>query len=163
MMAALWTLVGVWPRNYLGSNFGERVMTGTWIPRAVCILSLSASAMLLGFVASASAQKAGKETEATEAAKPRLPNHYAAVVTDEQRTKINAIQLDFAPRIEAKRNELKALVSQRDAAIEKVLSAEQRKEVEKLRAEASAKRKARAKESTKTKQDAGAGKAKDAA
>lgn len=136
-------------------------MIGTWIPRTACILSLSASAMLLGFVASASAQKSGKETEAAEAPKPRLPNHYAAVVTDEQRTKINAIQLDFAPRIDAKRSELQALVGQRDAAIEKVLTADQRKEVEKLRAEAAAKRRARAKESTKAKQDTG--KAKDAA
>ena len=102
------------------------------------VLMLAVAAMTLGYSSTATAQKA-----ATKARKPRLPNYYAKVVTDEQRTEINTIQEEYAPQIAKLRAELDSLLEERDAAVEKVLTAEQRKEVAKLRAEAAARRQSR--------------------
>ena len=113
-------------------------MNRTSITRISWILVFSAVALVTGYATSAAAQKA---TEGTKSQGSRLPNHYAKVVTDEQRGEINAIQDEYAPQIEKLRGELKALVGKRDTAVEKVLTAEQRKEVEKLRAESIARRK----------------------
>jgi TolA-binding protein len=95
-----------------------------------------AVALVTGYAASATAQKAEGKMK-----RSRLPNHYAKVVTEEQRSKINAIQEEFVPQIDKLRDELDATLDKRDAAIEKVLTPEQRKEVEKLRAESQARRK----------------------
>jgi hypothetical protein len=99
------------------------------------ILVFSAVAVVSGY-GSAVAQKA----EGGKAKRSRLPNHYAKVVTEEQRGKINAIQEQYAPQIDKLRDELDAIVDKRDAEIEKVLTPAQRKEVEKLRAESQARR-----------------------
>jgi Spy/CpxP family protein refolding chaperone len=100
------------------------------------ILLFSAVAVVSGYASSAVAQKA----EGGKAKRSRLPNHYAKVVTEEQRSKINAIQEQYAPQIDKLRDELDAVVDKRDADIEKVLTPAQRKEVEKLRAESQARR-----------------------
>jgi len=100
------------------------------------VLVLAALALSAGYAASASAQKAVEKER-----RPRLPNYFAKVVTDDQRTEINTIQEEHAPQIMKLRAELDAAIEKRDAAIEKVLTAEQRKEVAKLRAEAAARRK----------------------
>jgi hypothetical protein len=64
------------------------------------------------------------------------------VVDDEQREKIQAIQAEYAPQLAKLREELKTLVDERDAAIERVLTADQRKQIDKLREEAAARRRA---------------------
>ncbi len=97
---------------------------------------LSGLALAAGFATQVAAQKA----EAKKQRSARLPAHYAKVVTDEQRSDIYAIQEQFEPKLAKARAELKALVDERDAAIEKVLSAQQRKDVAKLRAEAAERR-----------------------
>lgn len=93
-------------------------------------------AMAAGFATQVAAQKAEAKKQRTA----RLPAHYAKVVTDEQRSDIYAIQEQFEPKLAKARAELKAVVDERDAAIEKVLSAQQRKDVAKLRAEAEERR-----------------------
>ena len=86
------------------------------------------------------------EKPVPEEAKPkkefrgRLPAYYNRVVDEEQRGKIYAIQRDYAPKIDELKAQLAALMSERDKKVEAVLTAEQLKTVEKLRAEAKAKR-----------------------
>jgi len=86
------------------------------------------------------------ETPVPEEAKPekkfrgRLPTYYNRVVDKEQRDKIYAIQREYAPKIDALKAQLEALTADRDAKVEAVLTPEQQKTVEKLRAAAKAKR-----------------------
>lgn len=100
-------------------------------------LALAALGVLAGYTSQVVAQKAEEKVR-----RPRLPNYYAQVVNDEQRAKINEIQDEYQPQLAKLRDELKTLVEERDAAIEKVLTADQRKQVDTLRAEAAAKRRA---------------------
>lgn len=108
------------------------------------VLSLAVLVALFGsaYVPLAIAQKkaasAAEEKDAPR--KPRLPNYFAKVVTEEQRAKITAIQEEFLPQLEAKREELKSLNARQDAAIQKILSKEQWTQIETLRTEARAKR-----------------------
>jgi hypothetical protein len=115
---------------------GALAMNRESIARVSWILVFSAVAAVMGYGSSAVAQKA----EGGKAKRSRLPNHYAKVVTEEQRSKISAIQEEYAPQIDKLRDELEALVEKRNAAVEKVLTPAQRKEVEKLRAESQARR-----------------------
>ncbi len=78
--------------------------------------------------------------------RPRLPNFYAQVVTEEQRQKIYDIQRKYFPKIETLRKQLEALVAQRDAEIEAVLTEEQKAKVEQLRKAASERRGTRSSE-----------------
>ena len=111
-----------------------------------CIVALVASALGIPYAASSAAQKAAAESAAAEgkakARRARLPNYYARVTTDEQRTKLRAILNEFAPQIQQKREEVRALIAKRDAALDEILTPEQRQEIAKLRAEAAARRKA---------------------
>jgi hypothetical protein len=111
-------------------------MQRTTFNRAWVLMLLCGVAMAAGFATQVAAQKADEKKQRTT----RLPAHYAKVVTDEQRSDIYAIQEKFEAKLDKARTELKAVVDERDAAIEKVLSAEQRKNVEKLRAEAAERR-----------------------
>ncbi len=73
---------------------------------------------------------------------PRLPPYYAAVVTDEQRPKLAAVQTEFADQIKEKREELRKLVKKQDSALRKLLNPKQREQLDKLRSEALARRQA---------------------
>ncbi len=114
------------------------------------VLILATLALSAGYAVSASAQKAEEKER-----RPRLPNYFAKVVTDDQRSEINTIQEEHAPQIMKLREDLATAIAKRDAAIEKVLTAEQRKEVAKLRAEAAARRQSGASAATGSKTDAG--------
>ncbi|REK15832.1 MAG: hypothetical protein DWQ37_08420 [Planctomycetota bacterium] len=133
-------------------------MNRTWISRSLCILGLVGVSLLAGYSTSAIAQKPEEAAPKATARSQRLPNHYSGVVSDEQRDKIYAVQKEFESRIEEKKAELRAIVAERDKAIESILSPEQLQVVERLRAEAAAKRKARAKANAQSK-----AKSKDAA
>ena len=86
------------------------------------------------------------ETPVPEEAKPkkefrgRLPFYYNRVVDKKQRDKIYAIQREYAPKIDALKAQLETLMTDRDKEVEAVLTPEQLKTVEKLRAAAKAKR-----------------------
>ena len=86
------------------------------------------------------------ETPVPEEAKPkkefrgRLPAYYNRVVDKGQRDKIYAIQREYAPKIDALKAQLEALMTDRDKKVEAVLTPEQLKTVEKLSAAAKAKR-----------------------
>ncbi len=110
-------------------------MKRTWVLRPVGVAALVLSALVASFGTSEAAPKSGKKPRA-----PRLPNYVARVVNDEQRTEISAIQVEYVAKIQKLRDELQALVDERDAEIDKVLTPTQRKEVQRLRDEAAAKR-----------------------
>jgi len=79
-----------------------------------------------------------KKTKGAKTAKPRgrLPNYFSGVVTDEQRTKIYAIQSEFDPKIKDLNLKLDALKKERDEKILALLTPEQRKKIDDLKAAA---------------------------
>jgi hypothetical protein len=64
----------------------------------------------------------------------RLPAYFSAVVTEEQRQKIYAIQKDYEGRIDPLRRQLESLVKERDQKVNAVLTPEQRQKIESLKA-----------------------------
>lgn len=100
-------------------------------------------------------QSAGQPAAETPAEKPvpekaatpkkrefrgRLPAYYAQVVDQKQRKQIYAIQREYAPKIDALKAQLAALVADRNEKVDAVLTPEQLSKVEQLKAEAKAKR-----------------------
>lgn len=68
--------------------------------------------------------------------KGRLPPYFSAVVTPELREKIYAIQAEYDPKISQLRKELEALTKARDEKIYALLTPEQKKKIEDLKAAA---------------------------
>ncbi len=87
----------------------------------------------------AAAKKTAKERQPAG----RLPNFYPKIVTEEQREKIFAIQKQYAAKIDPLRRELEKITRERDEAIEALLTPEQKKQLEDLKAAAKAKRDAK--------------------
>lgn len=99
-----------------------------------------------GQVQQATGQKPGASASAQaeeQKFRPRLPNYYAQVVTEEQRQKIYDIQRKYFSKIEALRRQLEALIAERDKEIEAVLTSEQKAKIEQLRKEGAERRAAR--------------------
>jgi hypothetical protein len=115
------------------------IMDRTSVARLIWIVALVVSALMVPYAASLAAQKSAGNGKAKAL---RLPNYYAKVASGEQRTQLRAVMKEYGPQIKAKRDELLALVAKRDAALDEILTPEQRQEVAKLRAEAAARRKA---------------------
>ncbi len=90
-------------------------------------------------------QQKGTTAAQAESEKPRrrLPNHYAKVVTPEQRQQIYVIQEEYNKQIDVLLEQIEELEAKRDTAIEATLSAEQLEQIAALKAEAEAKRKQR--------------------
>jgi hypothetical protein len=114
-------------------------------------LTLALATSPLAIFAAPATGEAEKPAKKVAAKQPgvRLPPHFASVVTEEQREKILAVQEEYASQLREKRQELKAVVEKRDAAIMKLLKPEQRKQVEQAREEAKARRAAAMAESDK--------------
>ena len=79
----------------------------------------------------------------------RLPLYYARVVSSEQRERIYEIQAEYAEEIQVIENELKKKMSERDQAVQAVLSVEQLDEVKRWISEAK-KRRAQREDEKKT-------------
>ncbi len=116
----------------------------SWSTRVLLCAAAALALGVRGLCEEGSTAPAPKAPSAAskERAEPRgrLPNFYRHVVDDQQREEIYAIQAEYKPRIDALKAQLEALVQERDAKVATVLTAEQRAEVERLRAEAEAKR-----------------------
>ncbi len=84
------------------------------------------------------AKSTGKKTKGDKAAKARgrLPSHFSGVVSDEQREKIYAIQREYEPTIKELTLKLDSLKKERDEKIDALLSPEQKKKIEDLKAAA---------------------------
>ena len=83
--------------------------------------------------------KVAEEKEDDKEPVKRLPAHYKDVVTEDQKTKIYALQEDFNAKISVLAEQIKKLQADRAAAIEALLTAEQKKKIEDLKAAAKAK------------------------
>ena len=107
-----------------------------------------------GAPAAASSEKdAAAATSATPAEKPsakkgkgekrakprgRLPAYFGSIVTPELREKIYAIQAEYEPKISQLRKEIDALTKAQDEKINALLTPEQKKKIEELKAAAKA-------------------------
>lgn len=85
-------------------------------------------AVLAVMVAMTSVATAAPKKKAADA-KGRLPRGYAAVVDDAQREKIYEVQSNFADKLADLKKQLQTLISERDAAVEAILTPEQREKV----------------------------------
>ena len=85
--------------------------------------------------------KAKTEVKETAKAKGRLPAYFKDVVTEEQKDQIYTIQAKYEKQISDLQSQLEEVRSQQMAEIEKLLSADQKKKLADLRAEADAKKK----------------------
>jgi len=114
--------------------------------RKVALLSVVASC--LGVLAVNGPLSIGQEKKAaekkTEKAKGRLPAYYADVVTEDQKTKIYAVQEKYAKQLKDLNDQLAALTKKQNDEIEAVLTAEQKSKIETARADAAAKKKKKA-------------------
>lgn len=115
-------------------------------PRVVFWATLASLAIVLACLSGPSVGQ-GKAAAAQPAAakkaqsfRGRLPNYYAQVVNQQQRTTIYKIQAEYAPKIAALQAQLDELTKERDERIAAVLSPQQRKAVEDLGAAAKARR-----------------------
>jgi hypothetical protein len=119
--------------NRMALGYGDR----TWMGRSACIAALVVFALSIPYAASIAAPKSADGQ--TKARGPRLPNYYAKVSTPEQQPELRAVIKEYGPQIQQKREELAALIAKRDAALNKVLTSEQRQELARLRAAAASK------------------------
>jgi Spy/CpxP family protein refolding chaperone len=88
-----------------------------------------------------------------------LPRHYKDVVTDEQKQKIQTIQDEYRPKIQALEKQLKDLRAEEMAKIEAVLTPEQKDQIKKADDEAMQKAKQRKAARSKAAQPTEKGKA----
>ena len=116
----------------------------------VALLSVGGISQLGTFEALAQenvpASAAKPDTAAKKATKPtgRLPNHYAKVVTGDQRNQIYQVQQSYSLRINELKAEIAKLEAQMQEEIEAVLSKEQLERVHQLTEEAKTRRQAAA-------------------
>jgi hypothetical protein len=111
------------------------------------VLLLSVVIPVLGLLVVNSPLSVGQEKAAEkkkEKAKGRLPAYYADVVSDEQKEKIYTIQEKYAKQLKDLNEQLLAVTKKQNDEIEAVLTAEQKEQIDKARAEASAKKKKKA-------------------
>lgn len=99
--------------------------------------------------AAAEAEAPVKKARAKANPKGRLPAYYKDIVDEKQKAKIYEIQADFSAKIDALQEQLAKLNADRDAAVEAVLSPEQKDKLKKAKDEAAAKRKKPGKEEDK--------------
>ena len=71
-----------------------------------------------------------------------MPQPYDGIATDEQRTKMHAVQVEYRTKIMELRKQMAALDKERDARMMEILTPDQQEQVKKQRAEAVAKRQA---------------------
>jgi Spy/CpxP family protein refolding chaperone len=86
-------------------------------------------------------QQPGAVSDENSRPRGRLPNHFGKLgISDEQRTRIYAIQADYDGRVDALLAQIEELVADRDTDIDAVLTDGQRARLRELRAEARSKR-----------------------
>lgn len=113
-----------------------------------CIWRVAQVSHLVAFAAAvailAGPALAQEKPSAQKAKKPsvHMPIYYGQVIDPPQREKITAILVEFSPKINALKTQLEALTKERDEKVAAVLTPEQAKKVEQLKAAARAKRRA---------------------
>lgn len=82
-----------------------------------------------------------QDSKEKQKAKGRLPAYYSDIVTEAQRQQIYAIQESYGKKTAPLQEQIDALEKQRDAEIEKVLDADQKKKLKSAQEEGAAKKK----------------------
>ncbi len=95
-----------------------------------------------------------KTTKAKRHGDDHLPLYYKGVVTDDQKKQIYSIQDEYKPKLNALKEQLKALTAERDAKLDALLTPDQKTKVEAKRAEAKAKAQAKRAEARAKRADA---------
>ena len=109
------------------------------------VLLLSVVVPVLGLVVVNIPLSVGQDKAAEKKkAKGRLPAYYTDVVSEEQKEKIYGIQEKYAKQLKDLNEQLLALTKKQNDEIESILTAEQKEQIDKARAEASAKKKKKA-------------------
>jgi len=94
---------------------------------------------------SESPKESSKESGPKEPRAPRLPSYYGQIgISDKQRLDLQNVQVSYEARLEKLRNELKALVRERDEKLENLLTDGQKLRLQELRSAAKEKRQKRA-------------------
>ena len=116
----------------------------SWKLFSVCT-AIALSAALSANLAVAQPKSKAKAKATTEASddapakvKGRLPAYYKDIVDAKQKEKIYTLQADFNGKIDALEEQIKKLTADRDAAVEGVLSPEQKEKLKKAKDGASA-------------------------
>lgn len=86
----------------------------------------------------------GGDAKESKPRRLRMPSYFSQVVDAEQKSRVLAIEAEYAPRIEELQKQLEALKAERDAKARAVLSNDQRVRVDELISAALVKRKASA-------------------
>ena len=155
---------------------GRQLAVGTVIPVSVALAFVVALAANANAQTSTAKDSTAKDRDTSKTTKDdkkpskprgRLPAYYRQVVDDTQRTKIYALQAkyrkdsaqitaefgDLSKKLAEVRKQLAELKAKESTEIEAVLSADQKKKVDALRAEAAAKRKKKQDEKKDAKKD----------
>jgi len=138
------------------------VIGAGWIA-LVWLAAMVLAASNPAFAQDAASGRPGKGASADKPQKSagRLPPYYGKVkVTPEQREKILAIQQEYAAKIDPLRKQLDALTKERDAKMAAVLTPEQQKQIDEMKA--AAKKAREGKKTAKDKPAAGAAEEKPA-
>lgn len=107
-----------------------------------------------GLLAQDAANSAGAAAKAQKAAAGRLPNHYSRLdLSDKQREQVYAIQAKHKALIEDLEAQLELQKGKRDAEIEGVLTAEQRRKLQSVLEESRKKADTRKKAESKSKDE----------
>jgi hypothetical protein len=112
------------------------------------VLSMAVLGILtcpVGAVESMAAAKGAAEAAKTKKLTGRLPPYYSAVVTEQQRQRIYAIQAEYGPKLTQVRAQLTKLQQEQEEKIEAVLSPEQAEKLAKLKAAMAGRKKSTAK------------------
>jgi hypothetical protein len=133
-------IVGTAALVWASTCFTARATAAEGAPDAAADATKAAKNDAAGTPAAASPDKnaSGKKTKGDKAAKSRgrLPAHFTGVVSDEQREKIYAVEKEFEPQIRQLKQQLDSLTKARDEKINAVLSPEQKKKIDDLKAAA---------------------------
>jgi Spy/CpxP family protein refolding chaperone len=113
---------------------------------AVVLAFVLSSWMGVSALEAAEAAKPAEKATSAEGGKKataRMPNYYKDLVTEEQRDKILAIVRDYNAKLAPLQEQVEKLTKERDAAVEAVLTPEQKKQLDDIKAAAKAARDAK--------------------
>jgi Spy/CpxP family protein refolding chaperone len=117
----------------------------TFLSAAILLAAIALPSLISAQSKSESDQPGAASQDESSRPRGRLPNHFGKLgISDEQRTRIYAIQADYDGRIDALLAQIEELVADRDNDIDAVLTEGQRARLRELRAEARTKRDAAA-------------------
>lgn len=108
------------------------------------VLSVCSAAVLcaaLTFDLSLAQTKPAAKANAQAKPKGRLPAYYKDIVDDRQRDAIYSIQADYKAKIDALEEQLEKLTTERDTAVENVLTAVQKDKLKKAKQAGATKKK----------------------